>query len=323
MPEPPPIMKSLLLGRSEKAKLFKANARAFNSHSSFASVKMNQTIFAPGVPAFKLHGAVHHIIGPATQQANDNTPPSWMQCFFHGQDNDAFTLDTPEKTALLREIVTELKTVNTFYLTLKPLIDVAQNMDVPNYRSVIDDATPVGAGNRTFNAPVAREVAGLIIARGPILKQREIFLYDINANPNSPLRCVQASHSSYDPLSYTLLYPTGAPFSETPFSVYHGRREERGRGLHRDNSHLGATCRGLDGFRPKIGDANFGLVEKTVDVAVNCLFYDTICTTSQSRIKTLRMCSSYHSLSNVNLLSNRLSLTGRHVVAESMTNNQC
>jgi hypothetical protein len=37
------------------------------------------------------------------------------------------------------------------------------------------------------------------------------------------------------------------------------RREER------ENSHLSARCRGLDGFRPKIGDANFGLVKKQLE----------------------------------------------------------
>jgi hypothetical protein len=81
------------------------------------------------------------------------------------QDNASFKLDTPEKTSLLQEIVSQLKNVNIFYLNTILIYDT----------------------NNANNADVSR------------------------------LRTIPATHSSYDPLSYTLFYPRGGSGWPTRF----------------------------------------------------------------------------------------------------------
>ena len=64
LPPPPLFLQQLFSGTDAKCRTFRDNIRAYNSSLAFASLGVNVEFLPPGVYCFKIHGEVHHSVGP-------------------------------------------------------------------------------------------------------------------------------------------------------------------------------------------------------------------------------------------------------------------
>ncbi|GFR68921.1 DNA helicase PIF1, ATP-dependent [Elysia marginata] len=78
----------LLSGTGLKAKRFREKIRAYNNALAFASLAVNEEILPPGVYCFKIHGEVHHSIGPLMPDQTVNQRPKFAQIYIYDTDNE-------------------------------------------------------------------------------------------------------------------------------------------------------------------------------------------------------------------------------------------
>ena len=122
----------------------------------------------PSVPFFRMQGSSVHALGAL--RAENGVSPSFMQCFFMenttGVTDRTDTLDDANQLALLQAIFDEVKEFNPFYRTLKTILESPVANDAAHYHMVLSDVAPVHAsGPRTYNAPTAIEVGGIILGQ--------------------------------------------------------------------------------------------------------------------------------------------------------------
>jgi hypothetical protein len=210
---PTPRAKELLLANSSDLKKMKSRLRAINTNVSFSSIQMNDRNIAgrPSVPFFRMQGTSVHSIGALLPAPG--VTPSFMQCFFH--ENVTGVTDRTNQLTLaeigvLQSIHDEVKENNPFYHQLKSIMETNVPRDSPAYHIVMSDVPPAHAlGPRTYNAPTAIEVGGIIFGEPGVSNPRQVTIQSRSLPPPNHLQFISSKHSSYDALSYTLLHMRG------------------------------------------------------------------------------------------------------------------
>ncbi|CDF37673.1 unnamed protein product [Chondrus crispus] len=203
LPEPPALLRSLLIDDTPRARSFRKNIRAYNVALSMASVVAKWVNRGPGPSNFN--------------------PTMTMQGGIQLEE------------ALMTQLTHMLHECNPYVQTFLCMREWAQsphNNCPATYQMVIHaDRRPSHEHVRRYNGPEVSEVAALIpgnedgeIGRRDIVVRRRGTL---NSNGNEVLDPISVSHRAYDPLSYVLLFPNGRDgwYPELRFSsVQDGRR---------------------------------------------------------------------------------------------------
>ena len=113
---------------------------------------------------------------------------------------------------MLQSLYKEMQEYNPFFRQLKTVMEEAARDNELDYHIVLSDVAPSSAlGPRTYNAPTAIEVGGLVIGQPGESAPRQVTIRSRSAAPPHHLQFINSKESSYDPLSYTLLHMRGDP----------------------------------------------------------------------------------------------------------------
>ena len=88
IPEAPPLLEELLTGNSSRAKTFRQRIRSYNASLAFASIGVNEDILPPGVYCFRIHGEIHHSVGPLLPEPGPQTNPRFAQVYYYDTVNE-------------------------------------------------------------------------------------------------------------------------------------------------------------------------------------------------------------------------------------------
>ena len=177
---------------------------------------MNQSLDFPstrGVPAFRISGAFYHKIGSLQNRIDE--VPRLLQCYFHESEVTPPHLTNEIRShwdnVVLLRIMEEIRAHNSFFSTMKLMLENDDYQRIPLYQIVISDKPPPEASTRTYNRPTCVEVSAIILGSEPEQgnqgDRRELFIQ--NRDNNGTLRYISDNHSAYDPLAYTLTHMHG------------------------------------------------------------------------------------------------------------------
>ena len=217
--ELPTMFAELFEGKSLRSKLFFKKIRLFNSNTSFASTRMKEVQFGPGVPVVSISGSVYHALGPL--QTEENAPASFLQCYFYDsnkENNDAKFFNESER-ALLNEIRILIKSVNHIFRGISSILvsnweqrqlwnEQHQGMEFPTQHIVLNDKPLQQVySHHCYALPSVQEVCALIVSPHPNDKttSRQIQIQI----ENGPLKTIPSDHASFDPLCYPIFFPHG------------------------------------------------------------------------------------------------------------------
>ena len=226
MPEPPFRLRSLYTEQSDEAQHFRDHIRAYNSAMAFTSCKYTEDDrVSAGYKSFTIKGELIHSTGRFHPRGQ---VPSFAQFYFLdpviAAQHRCRVFDRTRE-GLLRELAEMLEHVNNPYIrlykTAKKRLDehdaeMAASEDAPDAIRVgfNPDLTIVeekGADPRRNNFPTANEVAAFLPDDTGYGAKRSIILDVRRADgTNAPnLRTIDYTQSSYMPLHYVLLFPSG------------------------------------------------------------------------------------------------------------------
>jgi hypothetical protein len=207
---PTPKVERLLIANDPTSKAMRSNLRTINSNISFTSIQMRGSHLpgSPSVPFFRIQGSPIHYLGALNAAANET--PSYMQCFFLESNSNGITdrtgrIQDNNGREVLRAIHDEVRQYNPFFINVKSKIEEIPDNE-PNYHIVISDSAPPNSGTRTYNAPTAIEVGGVIIGEPGVSQPRQVTIHSRSDPPPNHLKSISSKHPSYDPLSYALLH---------------------------------------------------------------------------------------------------------------------
>ena len=93
---------------------------------------------------------------------------------------------------------------NKYIRELKSAYQYARQQNLQNYSiTILENMRPQGEHERRYNAPTCKEVA-ILMPNEPV-GHRDIAI----CSKTNELRRIYELHPAYDPLQYTLLFPTG------------------------------------------------------------------------------------------------------------------
>ncbi|CDF36294.1 unnamed protein product [Chondrus crispus] len=189
LPDPPALLRSLLIDDTPRACSFRKNIRAYNVALSMASVVAKWVNRGPGPsnfnPTMTMQGGMYHYMGP--MMPSEGRAPSYASVYIHDTDYATQTrtrLGTSRQLeeALMMQLTHMLHECNPYVQTFLCMREWAQS---PQNNWTLD------------------------------------------SNGNEVLDPISVSHRAYDPLSYVLLFPNGRDgwYPELRFSsVQDGRR---------------------------------------------------------------------------------------------------
>lgn len=209
---PPEPLYSLLIGTDPDSNVFLKSIRTFNScfqMTSFGATEIVKNTNANGQQfnsTFKIRGQVYHKIGSLLPMPNE--PHKFLQLYFMGGEVsrvDARCGYNNLDSLFARRIVSELDALlNEHNELLRIFKSHMHKLESDNHAIVINpDKTPAGEHIRRFNAPVADDVAGIMV--GDRTGAREIVIRRRNNN----LQFIADTHRSYDALQYPLIFWKG------------------------------------------------------------------------------------------------------------------
>ncbi|XP_044588727.1 uncharacterized protein LOC123267905 [Cotesia glomerata] len=183
---PPEPLNSLLIGTDPDSNVFLKSIRTFNScfqMTSFGAIEIVQNTNANGQQynfTFKIRGQVYHKIGSLLPKPNE--PHKFLQIYFMGGEDSGSALANRVDA---RYGYNNLDSFDNHAIVINP------------------DKTPAGEYIRRFNAPVADDVAGIMV--GDRTGAREIVIRRRNNN----FQFIADTHRSYDALQYPLIFWKG------------------------------------------------------------------------------------------------------------------
>ncbi len=139
-------------------------------------------------------------------------PPRYLQIYFHGPGELDYRMQQGGGGLvrdLLEALQEELKGCNAYVRDLKAIMEVSHEPSKVVIRA--KKKLPTGVHVRTYNTPTAGEVAALFPdeTEEPLHKQ-DLILHLRHPGPNNQvIQRIPATHHSYDPLYYVLLFPYG------------------------------------------------------------------------------------------------------------------
>ncbi|XP_071642973.1 uncharacterized protein [Temnothorax longispinosus] len=202
LPEP---LYSLVMGSHPEHVHFMNYIRKYNGCFSMTSFGGKQVLQDGFIPTFKVQGQVYHLVKsllPVPEQE-----ARFLQIYFVGEDEREVRLRCSNfsdvKQGLVKELQRMLHDVNSYIKDLKTTLDKV-SPTCKKFEVVIHaDRKPADAHRGRFNAPIANEVALVIV--GQQFDQRDIVLQ----SHDNKLRRISEIHRSYDALQYPLLFCRG------------------------------------------------------------------------------------------------------------------
>ena len=207
-PEPDEAIKSLFL-----EKFFLERARNYNNALSMSSIGMTE-VKPPGPwnPGFKVQGKIHHYISDILP-AGQNNKPKFLQLYFHDPENESINRTThPSNRELdinyLEKAQNCLHRINPYINQIKTHYEDFQNSASQQELQLILTADrticPNNLHKGTLNMPMNTEIA--VIQKGINPSSKLDVMIKLRGGS---IRRIDSMHPSYDPLSYTLLFPEG------------------------------------------------------------------------------------------------------------------
>ena len=202
--EPPDIIKALLSGEHPQSKHFLDNVRSYNSAFQMTSFGAKQITEGPFMPTFKVQGQVYHLIGSLLPQ----NEPKFLQIYFVSNYNEQAHIRHDNFPGLNINLISQLQNmlhqVNPYVRSFKAAIDSIPQGQNNNYKVIIKaDRRPVGEHRGRYNAPVADEVAVILVDQES--DRRDIVL----RTHDDRLQRIYETHRAYDALQYPLIYVHG------------------------------------------------------------------------------------------------------------------
>ncbi len=202
--DPPLQLNNLFFGNDSHSNEFLENIRAYNSMFAFTSLGaefdsslLNRT---NGPYTFRVHGQMHHSIGPLLPPAPD-VLPIYAQIFFQDSDYDQAARRHNIFDNLNIEIIRKLQRIMNEYHPYVQSLRTAReqwsrNGCVDLYLKISDDPN---LDRRIYNKPEVSEVAA-IIPRIEHNNLRDIIL----TTKQGPAKHIHELNSAYDCLAYPL-----------------------------------------------------------------------------------------------------------------------
>ena len=219
LPQPPDGIYKYY-GVDPKSRKFKERIREYNSVHGMASLGLDNAILGspdsnPFLGNLRIMGGVYHDIGSV--QALPGHKPAYAQIYFHDTDyqtktrKDGYTGDRKLDEGIVHDLTCALNDVNPYVNVFRSAAELIQSSGNSDEAKIIlvNDKTkiPEGAHQRTYNSPVASEVAAVVFGDPEQeLRDRPVV---ISYKNTGRLQKINTKHRSYDPLLYVLLFPHG------------------------------------------------------------------------------------------------------------------
>ncbi|KAL7609741.1 uncharacterized protein LOC111909057 [Lactuca sativa] len=211
----PPTYERMFRNMDSKSKHFMKNIRRYNSMFSFTSMggKIDSSINRGNAPyIFRLGGQNYHSIGSLLPAKGSE--PKFSQLYIYDTDNEitnrqrCFRGEKDQSTSTDSDIIEDIKVMldsnNVLVRSYRMVRDTFEkNLEVDMKLRLIGRREQDG---RTYNLPIASEVAALIIGDiSDSIEKRDIVVQ----TKNGCLQRISELHPSYLPLQYPLLFPYG------------------------------------------------------------------------------------------------------------------
>lgn len=171
-----------------------------------------------GAYAFRIHGAVHHLISSSLlPENNDNHQPKFAQIYIFDAENELSNrINVAGNRTINESTMNSLQQMmhdfNPFVRSFKTMNEIASEQPggIRDLKLILKaEGTP---DSRRYNGPTGSEQIGVLIVGGESNineepKHRDIVLR--LKGPGSHLDRINEIHQHYDPLQYVLMFPTG------------------------------------------------------------------------------------------------------------------
>ena len=168
---------SLFEGDTQESREFLENIRRFNAAFAMSSFGSDIVRYGGWNPSFKIHGQVHHRIGPVYPSGNEK--PVYLQVYFMGDLTEEAErhceIVACKRRDIIEKILSVLREVNPYVRSFKAAQEMApQNED---YKLVIeaDQRGSSGIHRGRLRAPQVEEIA-IVITGGELGNHRDIVL---------------------------------------------------------------------------------------------------------------------------------------------------
>lgn len=206
LPPPPPPTIQKYYDNSGDGRSFLPFCRAYNNALALASIGCNEQIQQGFNPTFTIQGKLSHRIGSLLPAAGQT--PKFAQIFFYDTANEVINRLNHVSTMneeILRTLQQCLHSINPYIKSFKSAIELCKDRD--EVQIVLHaNKKPQSAHPRTFNLPVASEIAAIM--PGDAMGNLDVIVR-CREGDGQELRRISTCHRSYDPLHYVLMFPTG------------------------------------------------------------------------------------------------------------------
>lgn len=219
LPQPPDGIYQYY-GVNRKSRKYKERIREYNSVHGMASLGLDNAILGspdsnPFQGNLRIKGGVYHDIGSV--EALPGHKPAYAQIYFHDTDyqvktrKDGYTGDRKLDEGIVHDLTCALNEVNPYVNVFRSAAELIQGSDQSDKAHIIlvNDRSkiPEGAHQRSYNSPVASEVAAIVF--GDLEREQRDRPVVISYKNSGRLDKISTYHRSYDPLLYVLLFPHG------------------------------------------------------------------------------------------------------------------
>ena len=208
----------MVTANTEEAKRFRKKIREYNSALSFTSLKYSpdnrSALLGAGVNCFQIHGELYHLQGPLEPEAGQVA--RFSQLFLYDPEYAAKVRHDshPElENNILERLTVMMHEINPFVSIYKMARErLAEQVDHGQDSRIIlnrrlELVLEVGAGRRRFNLPTGQEVVMIIPKEWAEPSLRDVVLATRPQSGTMGFSTIDASHASYMPLQYVLLFP--------------------------------------------------------------------------------------------------------------------
>ena len=212
-PDPPPLLKNLLIKDTEEAKIFRKNTRPLHNALTLSSLQVHVRTFDSGfAPNVIFEGKVCQRIGPLFPEPGEE--PKFAQLYVLDSNTEqtmrVHNMNLPTNmskhevsvvTNLLRKLQQMLKEVNPFVKDLLHICEIPDEELSEGKLILSCKERPKGAHERTYNVPTCLTEISVLTNSLPgdlILHKR-----------GGGLQEIYDIHPSAQPLHFVLLFPFG------------------------------------------------------------------------------------------------------------------
>lgn len=229
IPDPPNVLRRLWTSEEEDAKLFRRDARKYNSAFAFTSFnytpdrRLEERGIRGGFRSFALHGEIYHMLGSVERQPGERR---FAQLYFLDpvDANSIRVAQAPLDGGIVSHISAVIEAHNPFYQyyrTARESLQISNSQQaahspLPERRAIINANLQLimqdGADRRRENLPTVQEFA-MVMPDAADRDVRDIVLFIRNSDGSLSTRFqyIHRGHPAYLPLHYVLFYPFGNP----------------------------------------------------------------------------------------------------------------